>query len=181
MCIINYHNITYPDMNNGSGLRVALWLSGCDHKCHGCQNQQTWDANSGIPFDEVAKQEIFTELGRDYISGLTLTGGDPLYKENLDDVLKLVKEVKILYPDKNIWIYTGYRFEDLNLFFDKETIEELDNLSKRQQIVRQCDVMIDGRYIEHQRDVSLKWCGSKNQRVINIKRTLEYKKIILEE
>lgn len=94
---MNYHNITYPDMNNGSGLRVVLWLSGCSHKCKGCQNPQTWDANSGIPFDESAKEELFRELDKDYISGLTLTGGDPLFESNLDGVLDLVTEVNKRY------------------------------------------------------------------------------------
>ena len=133
---MNYHNITYPDMNNGEGLRVVLWLSGCSHKCKGCQNPQTWDANSGIPFDESAKEELFRELDKDYISGLTLTGGDPLFESNLDGVLDLVTEVnkrhntvqyidenaqknhnmlninankiRLLSPQKTIWLYTGY-------------------------------------------------------------------------
>lgn len=138
---MNYHNITYPDMNNGSGLRVVLWLSGCSHKCKGCQNPQTWDANSGIPFDESAKEELFRELDKDYISGLTLTGGDPLFESNLDGVLELVTEVNKRYnaaqyidgnarknnnilnenankirlssPQKSLWLYSGYTWEQL--------------------------------------------------------------------
>ena len=130
---MNYHNITYPDMNNGDGLRVVLWLSGCSHHCYNCQNPQTWDANSGIPFDESAKKELFRELDKDYISGLTLTGGDPLFESNLDGVLDLVTEfnkrynfqkvdsanhckmgvpgdknadeIRLLLPNKSIWIY----------------------------------------------------------------------------
>ena len=94
---MNYHNITYPDMNNGDGLRVVLWLSGCSHHCYNCQNPQTWDANSGIPFDESAKKELFRELDKDYISGLTLTGGDPLFESNLDGVLDLVTEFNKRY------------------------------------------------------------------------------------
>ena len=96
-------------MNNGDGLRVVLWLSGCSHGCYKCQNPQTWNPNSGIPFDESAKQEIFNELSKDYISGITLTGGDPLYESNLSDVLSLVKEIRHSFPEKNIWLYTGYR------------------------------------------------------------------------
>ena len=107
---MNYHNITYPDMNNGEGLRVVLWLSGCSHKCRGCQNPQTWDADSGIQFDESAKEELFRELGKDYISGLTLTGGDPLFDCNLEDVLELVNSIRKSFPQKTIWIYTGYLF-----------------------------------------------------------------------
>ena len=139
--VINYHNITYPDMNNGSGLRVVLWLSGCDHKCKGCQNPQTWDVNSGIPFDEKAKEELFRELDKDYISGLTLTGGDPLHPLNLDGVLDIVTEfnkryrttqdmvsnedndhnmlnenvnkIRLLMPEKTIWLYSGFTWEEI--------------------------------------------------------------------
>lgn len=102
---MNYHNLTYPDMNNGSGLRVVLWLSGCSHKCKGCQNPQTWDANSGIPFDESAKKELFRELDKDYISGLTLTGGDPLYETNLDGVLNLVNKIRLFSSEKHLALY----------------------------------------------------------------------------
>ena len=98
MSIINYHNITYPDQNNGDGLRVVLWLSGCDHHCYNCQNPQTHDPNGGIPFDEKAEEELFKELGKDYISGLTLTGGDPLHENNLDGVLKIINRIRLLMP-----------------------------------------------------------------------------------
>ena len=100
MIHINYHNITHDDMNNGSGLRVVLWLSGCSHHCYNCQNPQTWNPDSGIQFDESAKQEIFTELSKDYISGITFSGGDPLHENNLDEVLKLVQEIRISFPEK---------------------------------------------------------------------------------
>lgn len=134
---MNYLKIDKEDVCNGEGLRVVLWLSGCSHKCKGCQNPQTWDANSGIPFDESAKEELFRELDKDYISGLTLTGGDPLFENNLDDVLDLITEVNKRYnttqyidgnsrknrnmlninanrirlscPQKSIWLYTGYK------------------------------------------------------------------------
>lgn len=191
---MNYHNITYPDMNNGSGLRVVLWLSGCSHKCKGCQNPQTWYANSGIPFDESAKEELFRELDKDYISGLTLTGGDPLFEGNLDGVLELVTEVNKRYntpqdrvyvkdknnnilmsfpdkirlstPRKSIWIYTGYEFNEI---FRKNQFEDLGNgyckWIKRADIVSMCNVLIDGRYIDSQRDITLPWRGSSNQRV----------------
>lgn len=101
---INYHNITHDDMNNGDGLRVVLWLSGCSHHCFNCQNPQTWDPDSGIPFDELAKQEIFNELSKDYISGITLSGGDPLHENNLSEVLSLVEEILNLFPSKTIWL-----------------------------------------------------------------------------
>ena len=185
---MNYHNITYPDMNNGDGLRVVLWLSGCSHKCKGCQNPQTWDANSGIPFDESAKEELFRELDKDYISGLTLTGGDPLFEKNLDDVLDLVTEINDRYntshdrirlscPQKSIWIYTGYKFEDC--LIKCKICDENFFRSLRYEIIKQCDVLIDGQYIDSQRNITLPYRGSSNQRLIDIQQTLQKGEIVL--
>lgn len=212
---MNYHNITYPDMNNGEGLRVVLWLSGCSHKCKGCQNPQTWNANSGIPFDESAKEELFKELDKDYISGLTLSGGDPLFESNLDGVLELVAEVnkqynsaqyivgddknnhnilnanankiRLLSPKKSIWLYTGFTWEGIMDYEPIETddfdyIEEsyLDRINEqRKQIISQCNVLIDGKYIDSLRDMTLQWKGSRNQRVINISNSLQKGEIVL--
>ena len=176
---MNYHNITYPDMNNGDGLRVVLWLSGCSHHCYNCQNPQTWDADSGIPFDKSAKEELFRELGKDYISGLTLSGGDPLHEANLDGVLDLVNEIRLSFPNKTIWLYSGYRFNDEECWVKPKN--DITNIYRfmRQEIIKSVDVMVDGRYIDSQRDTTLKWRGSKNQRVIDIKQSLEQNKIIL--
>ena len=183
---MNYHNITYPDMNNGDGLRVVLWLSGCSHHCYNCQNPQTWDVNSGIPFDESAKEELFRELDKDYISGLTLSGGDPLHEANLDGVLDLVNEIRLSFPNKSIWIYSGYSFTELFMYDDqikknpnylRKDIMEI--YKKRQEIVKQCTVMVDGRYIDSQRNPSKKWAGSNNQHVIDIKQSLQQNKLIL--
>lgn len=175
---MNYHNITYPDMNNGDGLRVVLWLSGCSHHCFNCQNPQTWNPNSGIPFDESAKEELFRELNKDYISGLTLTGGDPLHENNLDGVLNLVNKIRLLYGDaKTIWLYTGYKWEQM---FNGGVYTSKEHAGlKRRNIVKQCNVLVDGEYIDSQRNIALRWRGSKNQRVINVKETLEKEEIIL--
>lgn len=208
---MNYHNITYPDMNNGEGLRVVLWLSGCSHKCKGCQNPQTWNANSGIPFDESAKEELFKELDKDYISGLTLSGGDPLFESNLDGVLELVAEVNKQYnsaqyivgddknnhnilnanankirlssPKKSIWLYTGFYWEEIfEPAFTEQSTKWINNYLKqnkiRKEIISNCDVLVDGKYIDSQRDITLKWCGSKNQRVIDINKTIKEGEII---
>ena len=153
---MNYHNITHNDMNNGDGLRVVLWLSGCSHHCKNCQNPQTWNSNSGIIFDENAKNEIFNELSKDYISGITFSGGDPLYKDNVKEVLQLIKEMKNKFPKKTIWLYTGYVYETGTV-----------------------SVTGGSEYIDEQRDVTLKWRGSKNQRVIDISETLKQNKIVL--
>ncbi len=196
---MNYHNITYPDMNNGEGLRVVLWLSGCSHKCKGCQNTQTWDADSGIPFNKLAKEELFRELDKDYISGLTLTGGDPLFESNLDGVLDLVTEVNKRYntapnrirlssPQKSIWIYIGYIWEDImnyvtpfNNVITTSNYEILYDYQmwKRQEIIKQCDVLVDGRYMDSQRDITLPYRGSSNQRLIDIRQSLQKGEIVL--
>lgn len=177
-------------MNNGDGLRVVLWLSGCSHHCYNCQNPQTWNPDSGIPFDDSAKQEIFNELSKDYISGITFSGGDPLHENNLDEVLKLVQEIRISYPNKTIWLYTGFTWDSImnykstNKFTEKDVLfnfhikKDLEMI-QRKNIIKLCDVLVDGEYIEKQRDLSLKFRGSKNQRVIDVKQSLAQNKIIL--
>lgn len=188
---MKYHNISYPDQNNGDGLRVVLWLSACDHRCYKCQNPQTWDENSGIDFDLLAKKELLQEIENDYISGLTLSGGDPLHKNNLHEVLNLITEIKTKFPTKTIWLYTGYTWDDifldkywnLKLELDKEDykthgIFESDDMLRR-LIISQCDVLVDGPYIDSQRNITLKWRGSKNQRVIDVKESLKKEKIVL--
>ena len=176
---MNYHNITYPDMNNGDGLRVVLWLSGCSHHCYNCQNPVTWDENDGLIFDKSAKEELFRELDKDYISGLTLSGGDPLHEANLDGVLELVNEIRLSFPNKSIWLYSGYRFDDEECWIKPKN--DIANIFRfvRQEIIKNVDVMVDGRYIDSQRDITLKWRGSDNQRVIDIQQSLKRSEVIL--
>ena len=185
MIHINYHNITHDDMNNGNGLRVVLWLSGCSHHCYNCQNPQTWNPDSGIPFDESAKQEIFNELSKDYISGITFSGGDPLHENNLDEVLSLIKEIRISFPKKTIWLYTGFEWNSLMskicqpTFPDKDFEHIIENHKKRKEIISLCNIVIDGEYIDEQRDITLKWRGSKNQNCIDVKQSLAQNKMVL--
>ena len=178
-------------MLNGDGLRVVLWLSGCSHNCYKCQNPQTHDPNSGILFDEKAEEELFRELSKDYISGLTLTGGDPLHENNLDGVLKIVNKFRLSLPQKTIWLYTGYRYEEIvnehSKWLDSITDEtSICNLSEedfilwqRYTIVKNVDVLVDGRYVDKLRDATLKWKGSSNQRVVDIQQTLKKGEIVL--
>lgn len=167
---MNYHDIKKCDMLNGDGIRVSLWVSGCEHNCNQCQNPQTWDANNGIVFDEGAERELFLALHRDYISGLTLTGGDPLYENNIQDVLNLVNKIRILFGDsKTIWIYSGYTWE--------QCLED----SRKYEIIKQCDVFIDGEYIDDIRDVTLEWRGSSNQRVIDVQKSIAEGNVVLYE
>ena len=174
---MNYLQITHEDVCNGVGLRVVLWLSGCSHHCYNCQNPQTWNPSNGIPFDEMAKQEIFTELSKDYIDGITLTGGDPLHENNLDEVISLVKEIRVSYPDKNIWLYSGYEWGQI--FNNGIYLSRDCDGWKRREILKLCNVMVDGKYIDDQRDITLKWRGSQNQKVIDIQQSLKQNKIIL--
>ena len=160
---MNYHNITTDDMLNGDGLRVVLWVSGCTHHCPGCLNPQTWDAEDGILFDDLAKAELFKELRKDYVDGITFSGGDPLFPDNRYEVFRLIDEIRLLFPNKTIWLYTGYKFE------------EIKSLLKMWPV----DVLVDGRYVEAARDVNLHWKGSANQRVIDVKRSLEQNEIVL--
>lgn len=185
---MNYLQITHEDVCNGDGLRVVLWLSGCSHHCYNCQNPQTWNPDSGIPFDESAKQEILNELSKDYISGITFSGGDPLHENNLDEVLKLVQEIRISFPEKTIWLYSGFTWEELTQYNNYHGIIPLSSYlrkdvyelyHKRLEIIKQCDILIDGEYIDEQRDITLKWRGSSNQRCIDTKKSLAQGQIIL--
>lgn len=171
---MNYMMIRTDDMLNGSGLRVVCFCTACDHYCEGCHNPETWNALNGKLFDNTAKEEIFNELKNDYINGLTLSGGDPLNKHNLDDILSLIKEVKEKYPHKSIWIYSGYTWNDI---WNNNDIE----YKKRQEILQLCDVFVDGKFEKEKANVKYPWAGSTNQKVINIQESLQKKEIVLWE
>lgn len=160
---MRYHNITKDDMLNGDGLRTVLWVAGCSHCCVECQNPITWDPRGGVPFDENAKEELFKELEKDYISGITYSGGDPLYPSNRECITNLSKEIRKKFPDKTQWMYTGFLWE---------TIKDLECMNY-------IDVVVDGEFEVDKKDVQLKWKGSSNQRVIDVKRTKEQGKIAL--
>lgn len=146
-------------MLNGAGLRVVLWVSGCSHYCEGCQNQITWDPNVGVDFDEKAKQEIYTELQKDYIKGITFSGGDPMYITNVPDVLALAKSIKHDFPNKDAWLYTGYTLAQL--FQDNSELGK-----QRQEILKYVDVLVDGEFQKDKKDNNAHWVGSTNQHVI---------------
>lgn len=154
---MRYHNITKDDMNNGDGLRVVLWVAGCSHHCKNCQNPITWDPDGGILFDDEAKKEIFEQLDKPYISGITFSGGDPLHPANRVEVRSLAEEIKQKYPDKTIWLYTGDSWESIYHY----------------ALMKYVDVVVDGEFMIEKRDVTLMWKGSSNQRVIDVKRSLE--------
>ena len=160
---MRYHNITTDDMLNGDGLRTVLWVAGCTHCCKECQNPITWDVNGGVPFDEAAKQELFEKLNHDYISGITFSGGDPLHPLNREPITTLAKEIKETFPDKTIWCYTGFLWEDL----------------QKEEILKYIDVLVDGEFMIDLLDTKLKWCGSSNQRIIDVPASLDSGRVIL--
>lgn len=162
---MNYHNIEPCNMLNGTGLRVVLWVSGCTHNCPQCFNKETHDPNGGIKFEFKTLKELMFYLDNDYIDGLTITGGDPLYPQNREVILGLCQYVKERLPEKTIWLYTGYLYED---------VSDLE-------IMNYIDVVCDGPYIYYENSPLKHWVGSSNQRVIDVKRTKEENKIILLE
>ena len=150
-----YGRINKTDIANGPGVRVSLFVSGCRNRCKGCFNPEAWDFNYGKYFSTDTIDEIYKGMGPDYISGLTILGGDPMEPENRSDVLRLSRIMKMLYPWKTIWIYTGYKYENL----------------KDLEIMDYIDVLVDGPFIESKKDISLQFRGSSNQRIIDIPET----------
>ena len=161
---MQYHNITKDDMLNGDGLRVVLWVAGCTHGCKECQNPVTWDPNGGLLFDERAKEELFEQLEKSYISGITYSGGDPLYVGNREAITALAKEIREKFPEKTQWLYTGYEGNQMH-----------------EAIIPYLDVVVDGRFEVEQKDTKLHWKGSANQKVIDVQDSLKTGKIVLHD
>ena len=160
---MNYHNIQYDDMLNGMGLRVTLFVSGCNNYCAGCQNPQTWDINSGIPFTSADFDELCSRLDHPYIRGLTLSGGDPLYEPNVHIVTDICKRVKERFPDKDIWMYTGRLWGAVCDY----------------SIMKYVDVLIDGPFEQALLSPDAHWVGSSNQRIIDVQKSLAAGKVVL--
>jgi anaerobic ribonucleoside-triphosphate reductase activating protein len=158
---MNFLQITHCDQLNGEGNRVVLWVAGCSHHCKGCQNAYSQDPSLGVKFDDKAKEEIFKDLNTDWCAGITFSGGDPLFINNRKEIISLSKEIKEKFPTKTIWLYTGYKWEEI---IADESMSE---------VLKFVDVLCDGEYIEELRDVDLYWVGSKNQNVINVKKRIE--------
>ena len=167
---MNYHDIKKIDMLNGSGLRVVLFVSGCSHYCEDCQNSITWDANGGILFDENAMQEIKDELKNNWCAGITFSGGDPLYPRNRKKIKEIISEIKKDYTDKNMWLYTRYKYEDL--------LEESKDDIYLKYIINNIDILIDGEFEKDKLSPDKHWVGSSNQRIIDMKKTLDSETII---
>lgn len=152
---MNYGKINYTDIANGPGVRVSLFVSGCRNKCKGCFNQESWNFNYGKKFTISTLTDLLLALDKPYISGLTILGGDPLEPENLPTVTSICRTIKTINDSKNIWIYTGYLYEDF------QNLELFDYV----------DVVVDGKFIESEKDISLQFRGSKNQKIVDVKRS----------
>lgn len=170
---MHYTDIYKTDTTNGTGVRVVLWTSGCSHHCKDCHNPQTWSPTHGKLFTQETIDEILSALDKSYIDGITLSGGDPLYSGNLNEIFNLIKIIREKLPTKTIWIYSGFTWEELHVkTSDSDTI-------LRKNIVELCDVFVDGKFELEKKNIRLKYCGSENQKVINVPQTLKENKIIL--
>lgn len=184
---MNIAGIDYESVKDGDGVRTTIYVSGCSHNCYNCHNPQTHDINYGVPFTEKLQNEIIENIKkRPFISGITWSGGDPLHENCIDDVLKFTNKIRLLLPEKTIWLYSGFTWGEL--FIHDEQIEKcthylrkdvMEIYKKRQEIIKNIDIFVDGRYIDSQRNISLKWRGSLNQRVVNVQKSLKENKIIL--
>lgn len=166
---MNYHMIRTDDMLNGDGLRVVLFVSGCDHHCEECHNPETWHCDSGKPFNTDALITICKELENNYISGITLSGGDPFHPSNVETIFSIIDLIKHAYPHKSIWLYTGYAWEELR-HFSKPIYD---------YILSSIDVLVDGKYQKALSDVNYPWAGSTNQRVIDVQKSLQSNTVVL--
>jgi len=170
---MNYAEIKNCDIANGLGVRVSLFVSGCTHHCKNCFNQMTWDFHYGKVFDESVEQRILDYLKPNHITGLTLLGGEPMEPANQRALLPFVKKVKKQYPNKDIWLYSGY-------IFDKELLQESRaRCEVTDELLSYIDVLVDGRFVEELKDISLKFRGSSNQRIIDVQESLKTKSVIL--
>lgn len=162
---MNYAGIKYCDVANGTGCRTVLFVSGCRNHCKECFQPQTWDFRYGSPFDEKIQKEILSSLEPAYIQGLTLLGGEPFEPENQVELVKFVRKVKQQYPKKDIWAFTGY-------LYDKDLTEGGSRYCEAtDELLSMLDILVDGPFIAEQRDLTLRFRGSRNQRVIDMKAT----------
>lgn len=183
---MRYASIRNLDISNGEGVGVSLFVQGCDRHCFNCFNPNTWDFNGGKEWTEETKNKFIKLIDRPYINRISILGGEPLAEQNLDEVLSLIKEIRISFPDKTIWLYTGFEWNQImNIkvtqpFFSCQDLEsKIQNVLKRQEIIKRCNVVVDGEYIDGQRDITLKWRGSSNQRVIDVEQSLAQNKVVL--
>lgn len=193
MIDIRYAQIRECDVSNGEGIGVALFVQGCHFHCKNCFNPETWNFSGGKEWTSEIKDKFIELSNRPYIKRISILGGEALAENNLDGVLDLVNKIRLLCPEKSIWLYSGYKVIGIkdgfwglepNVITDKvltpdKFVKDINDDIKRSNIISKCDVLIDGRYIESQRDITLPYRGSKNQRLIDIKKSLQKGEIVL--
>ncbi|MBQ9988014.1 MAG: anaerobic ribonucleoside-triphosphate reductase activating protein [Erysipelotrichales bacterium] len=167
---MNYASIKNCDVANGIGIRISLFVSGCRHKCKNCFNQEAWDFAYGEEFTEETMNKIRTLLAPSYIHGLSLLGGEPMEKENQEGLLPVYRMVKNEFPEKTIWCYSGFTFEQL--------LAMCDILPHTREILSYIDVLVDGKFVEELKDISLRFRGSSNQRIIDVRKSLESNTVV---
>lgn len=169
---MHYGNIKPLDIADGEGIRVSLFVSGCRNHCKNCFQPETWDFAYGSEYTQQTEEEILKLLAPDYVSGLTLLGGEPFEPENQRVLTELLKKVRKAYPQKTVWSYTGYTFDMLNT-------EGHPRCEVTDEMLSMIDVLVDGRFIDELKNISLRFRGSSNQRVIDVRKTLETKEIVI--
>ncbi len=170
---MNYATIKKRDIANGVGVRVSLFVSGCTHRCKNCFNKETWDFDYGEKFTDETAEQILSYLEPDFVNGLSLLGGEPFEVQNQKELTKLLRVVKEKYPQKDVWCYTGYLFDKELLCDSRARCEYTD------EMLSYIDILVDGRFIEEQKDITLQFRGSKNQRIIDVKRSIAQNEVVL--
>ena len=160
---MRYNLIRKMDISNGPGVRVSIFMQGCHFHCKNCFNSETWDFEGGKEFTDDTVNKVLDLSNKDHIVGLSILGGEPMHPVNIEGTTKLAKAFKEKYPNKDIWVWSGFRYEDL----------------KGKDVFKYIDVLVDGQYVDELHDPTLKWRGSSNQRVIDIKETLKNNDIVL--
>lgn len=197
---MRYSNMRNLDISNGEGVGVSLFVQGCPFHCQNCFNSETWDFNGGKEWTEKTKDKFMKLIDRPYIKRISFLGGECLAEQNLDEILSLVQEIRISFPEKTIWLYTGYHVfinypeshrqhkvilstrpnASTNIIYDDELFfKKKEEDRKRSEIISNVDIIVDGEYIDEQKDLTLKWRGSKNQHVIDVKQSLAQNKMVL--
>lgn len=182
---MRYAQIRSIDISNGEGVGVSLFVQGCPIHCKNCFNSETWDFSGGKEWTEKTKNKFMELIDRPYIKRVSFLGGECLAEQNLDEVLNLTQQIRISYPEKTIWLYTGFEWNSLMskicqpTFPDKDFERIIEIHKKRKEIISNVDVLVDGEYIDEQKDLTLKWCGSRNQHVIDVKQSIAQNKMVL--
>ncbi len=187
---MRFAQIRNMDISNGEGIGVALFVQGCHFHCYNCFNSETWDFQGGLEWTQETKLQFLDLISKPFVKRVSILGGEPLADENVDEICMLLNEIRHTFRDKIIWLYTGYTWEELfnynwqekvDLMFSENLLERRTDLIKtcRQNTIKLCDVLVDGKYIDDERDMTLKWRGSKNQRVIDVQKSLCKRELVL--